>query len=126
MAISTRISSRSLASRLLSGSSNRKTCGWRTLARPSPGEPFDAGRGIRPVSIAVETPGPGYSEAVPATIEVVELLGHRKNVHLRLGDDKILAIADAGFAGQPGDRVPVHFKTSAAHLFVRESGQRIS
>ena len=29
-----RICTRSLASRLESGSSNRKTCGWRTMARP--------------------------------------------------------------------------------------------
>ena len=32
--ISMRVCARSLASRLDSGSSNRNTCGWRTIARP--------------------------------------------------------------------------------------------
>ena len=32
--ISSRVWARSLASKLDSGSSNKKTCGWRTMARP--------------------------------------------------------------------------------------------
>ncbi|MFH2203074.1 MAG: sn-glycerol-3-phosphate ABC transporter ATP-binding protein UgpC [Elusimicrobiota bacterium] len=77
--------------------------------------------GVRPEGILLE---PGASLA-RAAIEVVELLGQRKNVHLRLGEEKILTVVDAAFSGEPGGEVPIRFDPQALHLFDKKSGLRL-
>ncbi len=62
-----RISTRSLASRFESGSSMRKACGWRTIARPSATRwrwPPDSARGRR----ASRSPMPSRRATAPARV----------------------------------------------------------
>jgi len=43
-----------------------------------------------------------------AEVEVIELLGYRKHVHLKVGGAKVLANVSAAFGGEPGERVTLH------------------
>jgi multiple sugar transport system ATP-binding protein len=83
--------------------------------------------GIRPDDIYAKLPEPGDGpDLVKATLEVVELLGHRMNIHVKAGERKLLAVVDAAFAGKPGDGVCIWFNASRVHLFDKASGERIN
>ena len=82
--------------------------------------------GIRPEAIQVNQPGgPPLSEETPALIEVVELLGYKRNLYLRAGEMRLLATVDADFAGKPGDPVSLRLQLAGIHLFDRQSKARI-
>ena len=82
--------------------------------------------GARPEGISVNGPdGDGWSEPVPAVIEVVELLGYKRNLYLKAGEQRLLAVVDASFAGKPGDTVSMRFQLAGIHLFDKESKRRI-
>jgi multiple sugar transport system ATP-binding protein len=86
-----------------------------------------AALGIRPEDVDVELVG-GRDEAL---VEVVEPVGDRGHLHLRIGDGaeavRLVATVDGAraFATAPGDRVTVRIAREAAHLFDRESGARL-
>ncbi|MFC1520907.1 ABC transporter ATP-binding protein, partial [Elusimicrobiota bacterium] len=83
--------------------------------------------GIRPEEIlTTHMPGRQLSDAIEASIEVVELLGHIKHVHLKIGESKILATASASFPGKPGNTIPVYFDLRNIHIFDKQSGKRIT
>jgi len=69
--------------------------------------------------------GRGWSAPVPAVIEVVELLGYKRNLYLKAGEQRLLAVVDAAFAGKPGDMVSMRFGLAGIHLFDKESKRRI-
>jgi len=80
--------------------------------------------GIRPDDLAAggpEAPGP-----LRGTIEVVELLGHRRNLHLKVGKYDMLATVDASFEGRPGDQVSLRLDPARVHLFDEPSQARIA
>ncbi len=82
--------------------------------------------GIRPEAILVNQPGgPSLSEETPAFIEVVELLGYKRNLYLRSGEMRLLATVDADFSGKPGDPVSLRLQLAGIHLFDRQSKTRI-
>ena len=82
--------------------------------------------GIRPEGILVDKQdGKPASEAIPAAIEVVELLGYKRNLYLRSGDKRLLATVDASFNGKPGENVSVRFELAGLHLFDKETGRRV-
>ncbi|HAH05601.1 MAG TPA: glycerol-3-phosphate ABC transporter ATP-binding protein [Elusimicrobia bacterium] len=83
--------------------------------------------GIRPDDIYAKMPEAGDGpDLVKATLEVVELLGHRKNIHLKAGDRKLLAVVDSTFPGKPGETVSIWFNVKRVHLFDKESTERIN
>jgi multiple sugar transport system ATP-binding protein len=83
--------------------------------------------GVRPEGISVDkADGSSLSEAVPAAIEVVELLGYKRNLYLRTGEKRLLATVDASFEGQPGDTVSMRFQLAGIHLFDQQSKTRLS
>jgi len=93
---------------------------------PGDGAPLRVVLGIRPESVCVDqAPSPLLSEPLPAAIEVVELLGYKRNLYLKAGDDRLLATVDASFAGRPGDAVAMRFRLSEIHLFDKETRNRI-
>jgi multiple sugar transport system ATP-binding protein len=67
----------------------------------------------------------GWSEPVPAVIEVVELLGYKRNLYLKAGEQRLLAVVDASFAGKPGDAVSMRFGLAGIHLFDSETKKRL-
>ncbi|MBI5243581.1 MAG: sn-glycerol-3-phosphate ABC transporter ATP-binding protein UgpC [Elusimicrobia bacterium] len=94
---------------------------------PEGGKPRSVVLGIRPDDIYAKPPEPADGpDLIPAVIEVVELLGHRKNLHLKAGETKLLATVDAAFAGKPGEKVSVWFNASRVHLFDKDAQERIS
>ena len=96
------------------------------LVEGAPDKPRPAILGVRPDDVSVKPAeagdGPGM---IPGVVEVVELLGHRKNLHLKVGDAKLLATVDASFTSVPGDRVSVWFNASRLHLFDEATQERI-
>ena len=82
--------------------------------------------GIRPEGICVDKADSRlYSEPMPALIEVVELLGYKRNLYLKVGDKRLLATVDASYDGKPGDTVSMRFQLSGIHLFDKETQARI-
>ena len=81
--------------------------------------PAPAVLGVRPEAISIEPGGVG------AEVEVVELLGYRKHVHLAMAGAKVLASVPASFDGKPGDKVSLRFDPAGLHLFDRATGDRL-
>jgi ABC-type sugar transport system ATPase subunit len=82
--------------------------------------------GVRPEGVGVNgTDDGGWSEPVPAKIEVVELLGFKRNLYLKAGEQRLLAVVDASFGGKPGDAVSMRFGLAGIHLFDSETKNRL-
>ncbi len=80
--------------------------------------------GIRPDDIeAVDSGAPG---SFAAELEVAELLGHRKNLYLKSGGTRLLAVVEATFNGAPGSMVGLKFRQGRLHLFAAADGRRIA
>ncbi len=88
------------------------------------GRPGAAVLGVRPDDIeAVDSGAPG---SFAAELEVAELLGHRKNLYLKSGGAKLLAVVEAAFNGAPGSTVGLRFRQDRLHLFAAADGRRIA
>ncbi|WP_405030713.1 ABC transporter ATP-binding protein [Pleomorphomonas sp. JP5] len=69
--------------------------------------------GVRAEAIHVRPDG-----AIPGKVEVVERLGDRTHLHIRLKDGSTLVAEDTGVSQvQPGDTVPLAVEGATAHLF---------
>ncbi len=69
--------------------------------------------GVRAEAIHVREDG-----GVPGRVEVIERLGDRTHLHVRLMDGSTLIAEDKGFSRiQPGDTVRLAFEGATAHLF---------
>jgi ABC-type sugar transport system ATPase subunit len=83
--------------------------------------------GVRPEHVEVELCG----GAEDAMVEVVEPVGDRGHLHLRLGDGeaavRLTTTIDGAraFATRPGDRVTVRIRAADVHLFDASSGARL-
>jgi multiple sugar transport system ATP-binding protein len=80
--------------------------------------------GVRPDDI--EAVPCGTPDSFIAELEVAELLGHRKNLYLKAGSHKLLAVVEATFDGAPGSKVNLKFRPDRLHLFDKASGERIT
>ena len=78
--------------------------------------------GLRPEDITVTASPTGH-----ATIEQIELLGPRAVVTLKLGDDKVVSVVEAGplAALSTGAKATLSFAPGAAHLFDATTENRI-
>lgn len=82
--------------------------------------------GIRPANIYSDKEGnKNFSEEISAKFEVSELLGHKKNIHLMIGDSKVVATVNPTFNQKPGTTIPLWFETDYLHLFDKETGGRL-
>ena len=69
--------------------------------------------GIRAEAIRIDAAG-----ALPGKVEVVERLGDRTHLHVRLADDSTLIAEDVGHSrAAPGDAVHLRIDPGQAHLF---------
>jgi len=83
--------------------------------------------GIRPDDVLVEHPGgEKCSEKVNGVLEVCELLGHRENLYLKVGAQRLLATVEAFFNRSPGSAVSLCFNYQNMHVFDKASERRIS
>ncbi len=78
--------------------------------------------GLRPEDVTVTASPNGH-----ATIEQIELLGPRAVVTLKLGDDKVVSVVEAGplAALSTGAKATLSFAPGAAHLFDATTEDRI-
>jgi ABC-type sugar transport system ATPase subunit len=77
--------------------------------------------GVRPHEISVGPPQPALGPSYPATVEVVETLGFESVVHMRLGDDKLVARVE----GPPPPRGPTTVQLRHRLRFDRQTGARL-
>jgi multiple sugar transport system ATP-binding protein len=82
--------------------------------------------GFRPEHLDVGPPRGGDEASFSATCDVVEYLGNEELLHLRLGDEDIVAVVDAAARVQPGTKVELHLPLSKLHLFDPESGESLT
>ena len=80
--------------------------------------------GVRPEDVYTERRlDKTLSDMVRAKVEVVELLGHRKNVYLECGKSSLLATVPAMFKTE--EALFLWFDMERVHLFDKASGKRI-
>jgi multiple sugar transport system ATP-binding protein len=59
-------------------------------------------------------------------LEVCELLGHRENLYIKAGSQRLLATVEAFFNRSPGSAVSLCFNYKNMHVFDKVTEQRIS
>ena len=83
--------------------------------------------GVRPDDVLV---GSGTressSEKFEGILEVSELLGHRENLYLKVGESRVLATVEAFFNQSPGSKVPLAFNYPNMHVFDKKTQKRIN
>jgi len=94
--------------------------------------------GIRPDDVlVVSSPQPGdaqgqnpankkCSEKMEGMLEVSELLGHRENLYIKVGDTRVLATVEAFFNQSPGSKVSFCFNYENVHVFDKATTRRIN
>ena len=76
------------------------------------------------IYVDVENPE-GFTEELEGRLDVSELLGHRENLYIYMGDTRVLANTDA-VGRTPGSRLKVRFNLANMHVFDKETEKRIS
>ncbi|HBW22976.1 MAG: glycerol-3-phosphate ABC transporter ATP-binding protein [Elusimicrobia bacterium GWA2_56_46] len=86
--------------------------------------------GVRPDDVlagsAAHEPNKKYSEKLEGVLEVSELLGHRENLYLKVGQTRVLATVEAFFNQSPGSGVALRFNYENMHIFDKASTKRIN
>ena len=82
--------------------------------------------GVRPDDVLVERDGEKCSDKVQGVLEVCELLGHRENLYLKVGNMRVLATVEAFFNRSPGSGVTLCFNYKNMHVFDKATERRIS
>src|SRR3989338_2174610 len=83
--------------------------------------------GVRPDDVLVERPGgEKCSCKIDGVLEVCELLGHRENLYLKVGGQRLLATVEAFFNRSPGSAVSLCFNYQNMHVFDKVTEQRLS
>jgi multiple sugar transport system ATP-binding protein len=77
--------------------------------------------GVRPEHVRLAPDG------IPATVTVVESLGHERHVVCRLADNELVIVRQPASDAAPAEQERVHLTTDAEtfHLFDAATGQRI-
>jgi multiple sugar transport system ATP-binding protein len=101
--------------------------GGLTMPVPRPNLPSLVGRkavfGIRPEHVYLRANGKEHLGKVPATIDVVEPLGHRTILTVRCPAGLLQLEAEAISGVKPGDQVDLWFDLARAHLFDQQGDE---
>jgi multiple sugar transport system ATP-binding protein len=81
--------------------------------------------GIRPEHLALGNGAATGVGAVPATVEVVELLGSEAVFYSRAGDDVLIAKSESHRAPAVGERVTLVLDLESIHVFDAETERRL-
>ena len=76
--------------------------------------------GIRPEHLSVVPGG-----ALNAVVDIVEPMGNETHLSCSADNTELRLVEDAAVTFRPGDRVALGFDASKAHVFDRNSGQRL-
>ena len=77
--------------------------------------------GIRPEHLELGEAQPGDA-TLRATTDVVEYLGDEEQIHLRAGDDEIIALINSSAKVRPGDVLDLRVPIDRVHMFDDQSG----
>jgi multiple sugar transport system ATP-binding protein len=77
--------------------------------------------GFRPEHIDMGAAGDRAAK-IRAVCDVVEFLGNEELLHLRVGENDLVAVIDASHRVKPGDVLEMHIPLEQVHLFDDESG----
>jgi multiple sugar transport system ATP-binding protein len=82
--------------------------------------------GVRPENLlASGERARGTTAAIRGTVDLVEPIGHQAIVHVRLGDDLLVAAFDAHNMPRVGEAIDVVVEIDALHLFDAATEQRV-
>jgi multiple sugar transport system ATP-binding protein len=82
--------------------------------------------GIRPENLLQSSErGRGATARIPATVDLVEPIGHQAIVHCRVGEDLLVAAFDAHQMPRVGETIELVIELDALHLFDTASEQRL-
>ena len=82
--------------------------------------------GVRPDDVLVGRTGEKCTDKVEGVLEVCELLGHRENLYIKVGNTRLLATVEAFFDRSPGSGVQLCFNYKNMHVFDKATERRIS
>ncbi len=82
--------------------------------------------GVRPDDIILDSAKMDHANKLSATVEVIELLGHRENIYLRLGEQRILAVGEAFGELSPNARAEFSLNYKNLHIFDALTKKRIN
>jgi len=91
----------------------------RNAVGPTTGRSLTAG--FRPEHMEIGEAGEQAAK-LRATVDVVEFLGNEELLHLRVGDEDLVAIVDSSQRVKPGDVVDMYIPLDKLHLFDEENG----
>jgi multiple sugar transport system ATP-binding protein len=94
------------------------------ITRPHDGSPVVVG--IRPENIlSADKEAHGPTSKITGEVEMVEPLGHEVIVHVRVGDDLLVASLESHHLPRVGDPLDLVIETEAMHLFDARSELRM-
>jgi len=82
--------------------------------------------GARPDDILTGEKSVDHQHKVKGSIEVIELLGHRENIYIKAGENRILATVDAFSNYSPGSGIEFSLNYQNIHVFDTLTEQRIN
>jgi multiple sugar transport system ATP-binding protein len=91
----------------------------RNAVGPTTGRSLTAG--FRPEHMEIGEAG-DQAAKLRATVDVVEFLGNEELLHLRVGEEDLVAIVDSSQRVKPGDVVDMYIPLDKLHLFDEENG----
>jgi multiple sugar transport system ATP-binding protein len=98
---------------------------WRAALKNYTGKKIYLG--IRPEHIGEASAHDWKNTAeVRGIIEIVETIGHEVIVHIRCGDDRLIAKLGAHRVPRFGEPIVLVMNTDAIHLFDKDSEQRLA
>ena len=87
----------------------------------------DVAVGVRPDDVVVgREAGEKCSDRIEGVLEVCELLGHRENLYIKVGGQRLLATVEAFFDRSPGSGVSLCLNYKNMHVFDKATERRIS
>ncbi|MEW5951588.1 MAG: sn-glycerol-3-phosphate ABC transporter ATP-binding protein UgpC [Elusimicrobia bacterium] len=82
--------------------------------------------GIRPDDIVLDSAKIDHAHKLSAVVEVIELLGHRENIYLKMGEQRILAVGEAFGDLSPNAKAEFSLNYKNIHIFDAITEKRIN
>lgn len=82
--------------------------------------------GIRPDDAITDKDKVDGENKITGTVEIIELLGHRENIYIKINSDRILASTDAFSGFSSGASISFSFNYKNLHIFDTKTEKRIN
>lgn len=82
--------------------------------------------GIRPDDIILDDSKIDTENKIEANVDVVELLGPRENIHIKLSSNKIICATSHSFSSTPNSKIIFSLNYPNIHIFDSETQERIN